>query len=64
MEFIQTFGPFGVFFIMFALGLNLTFEKFVKVFKNPGNFIIGIICQIIILPTIGFIVILFFHLVV
>ena len=63
MEFIQTFGPFGVFFIMFALGLNLTFEKFIKVFKNPSNFILGIICQIIILPIIGFTVIHFFHLV-
>ena len=37
MEFIQTFGPFGVFFIMFALGLNRTFEKFVKVFIYKGH---------------------------
>ena len=36
MEFIQTFGPFGVFFIMFALGLNLTIETLDGLIKHNG----------------------------
>ena len=42
---------------MFALGLNLTLTNFVKVFKSFENLIIGLICQIIILPIIGLILI-------
>ena len=56
MEFVKLAGPFGVFFVMFSLGLNLTIEKFTKVFKNPNNLIVGLFCQIIILPVIGLIV--------
>ena len=63
MQFIQNFGPFGVFFIMFALGLNLSIEKFLLVFKKPLNFLIGALCQIVILPIIGFTVINFFSLI-
>ena len=57
MEFVKLVGPAGVFFIMFALGLNLTLRNFVKVFKSFENLIIGLICQIIILPIIGLILI-------
>ena len=57
MEFVKLVGPFGVFFIMFALGLNLSIKRFFRVFKNPKNFIVGVICQIAILPIIGLIVI-------
>ncbi len=57
MEFIKLVGPFGVFFIMFALGLNLNINRFVRVFSRPRNFIIGILCQVIILPIIGLVVI-------
>ena len=56
MEFVKLVGPFGVFFIMFALGLNLSIKRFLRVFKNPKNFIVGVICQIAILPIIGLIV--------
>ena len=57
MEFVKLVGPAGVFFIMFALGLNLTIRNFVKVFKSFENLIVGLICQIIILPVIGLILI-------
>ncbi len=57
MEFVKLVGPFGVFFIMFALGLNLSIKRFFRVFKNPKNFIVGLLCQIVILPIIGLIVI-------
>ncbi len=60
MEFVKLVGPVGVFFIMFALGLNLSIDKFKVVIKNFKTLIIGLICQIIVLPIIGLIIILLF----
>ena len=60
MEFVKLVGPFGVFFIMFALGLNLSIKRFLDVFKKPKNFIVGILCQLLILPMIGLMVISYF----
>ena len=57
MEFVKLVGPAGVFFIMFALGTNLSIDSFTKVFKNPKNFIVGIFCQSIVLPLIGLVII-------
>ena len=57
MEFVKLVGPAGVFFIMFALGLNLSIKKFLKVLKNYKTLLMGLICQIIILPIIGLIAI-------
>tara|TARA_B100001121_G_scaffold308473_1_gene332553 strand:+ start:331 stop:1173 length:843 start_codon:yes stop_codon:yes gene_type:complete len=57
MEFVKLVGPFGVFFIMFALGLNLNIKRFINIFKYPKNFIVGFICQTIILPFIALIII-------
>ena len=50
MEFVKLAGPVGVFFIMFALGLNLSVNKFISVIKNLKVLITGLICQIIVLP--------------
>ncbi len=62
MEFVKLVGPAGVFFIMFALGLNLSINKFAAVFKNYKSLIIGLICQIIALPVIGLVLINFIDL--
>ena len=59
MEFVKLVGPAGVFFIMFALGLNLSLRDFVFVFRKPSNFFMGILCQSIILPIIGLLLISF-----
>ena len=58
MEFVKLVGPLGIFFIMFALGLNLSVKKFISVFRNFKVLITGLICQIIVLPIIGLIIIL------
>ena len=42
MEFVKLVGPFGVFFIMFALGLNLNIKRFLRVFSKPKDFILGL----------------------
>jgi BASS family bile acid:Na+ symporter len=43
---------------MFGLGLGLTKNDFLRVLKNPKDFILGSICQLIILPVIAFVLIL------
>ena len=53
MEFVKLVGPFGVFFIMFALGLNLSIKRFLRVFSRPKNFIVGLMCQVFVLPIIA-----------
>ena len=57
MEFVKLVGPAGVFFIMFALGLNLSLRDFLLVFRKPVNFLMGMICQALLLPIIGLILI-------
>ena len=58
MEFVKLVGPMGIFFIMFTLGLKLSFEDFSNILKKPSNLIIGLSCQMIILPLIGVLMIL------
>ena len=40
--------------IMFGMGLSLTLNDFKRVFKFPKAIVIGLCCQILILPLIGF----------
>ena len=49
--------PLALAFIMFALGLGLTGADFLRVVKQPKDFFVGTISQIILLPTIAFILI-------
>ena len=49
--------PLALAFIMFALGLGLTTSDFIRVIKQPKDFFIGAICQILLLPIIAFILV-------
>ena len=51
------FLPLALAFIMFALGLGLTGADFLRVLKQPKDFLVGAISQIILLPIIAFILI-------
>jgi len=51
------FLPLALAFIMFALGSGLTGADFLRVLKQPKDFFIGAISQIILLPIIAFILI-------
>ena len=51
------FLPLALAFIMFALGLGLTGSDFLRVIKQPKDFFVGAISQIILLPVIAFILI-------
>jgi BASS family bile acid:Na+ symporter len=49
--------PLALAFIMFALGLGLTGEDFLRVARQPRDFFVGAFSQIIILPIIAFILV-------
>ena len=51
------FLPLALAFIMFSLGLGLTGADFTRVAKQPKDFFVGLICQIILLPIVAFILI-------
>ena len=49
--------PISLAFIMFGLGLGLTGGDFMRVLKQPRDFFVGAISQIILLPVIAFMLI-------
>ncbi len=51
------FLPIALAFIMFVLGLGLTGADFLRVLKQPKDFFVGAISQIILLPIIAFILV-------
>ena len=54
---IDVFLPLALAFIMFALGLGLTGNDFLRVVKQPRDFFVGAFSQIILLPIIAFILV-------
>ena len=53
----DVFLPLALAFIMFALGLGLTGHDFMRVARQPRDFLIGAISQIILLPIIALILV-------
>ena len=51
------FLPLALAFIMFSLGLGLTGTDFLRVVKQPKDFFVGAISQIILLPIVAFILV-------
>ena len=49
--------PLALAFIMFSLGLGLTGGDFLRITKQPKDFFVGLISQIILLPLIAFILV-------
>ena len=49
--------PLALAFIMFSLGLGLTRLDFLRVVKQPKDFFVGLISQIVLLPLIAFIIV-------
>ena len=52
------FLPLALAFIMFTLGLGLTGKDFLRVIKQPRDFFVGAISQIILLPIIAFLLVM------
>ena len=57
MEIATSIAPFCLAIIMFGLGLGLTTSDFTRVLRNPKDFTVGFLCQVVLLPIVAFILI-------
>ena len=62
MEVVTKIAPIALALIMLALGLGLTGQDFLRVARQPKDFLVGLICQLILLPIIAFLLLKIFSL--
>ena len=60
MELVKIAGPLILAFIMFSLGIGLTFANFKRILVQPKDFFVGAISQIIFFPLVALILALLF----
>ena len=58
MEIVTKIAPIALALIMLGLGLGLAIKDFKRVLTTPKDFLVGIICQLILLPIIAYLIIL------
>jgi len=58
MGIVTTIAPIALALIMLGLGASLTVNDFTRVFQNPKDFFIGIVCQLLLLPVVAYILII------
>ena len=58
MEIVTTIAPIALALIMLGLGASLTVKDFTRVFNHPKEFFVGLICQLVVLPVIGYLLII------
>ena len=58
MGIVTTIAPFALALIMLALGASLTVNDFTRVVKNPKEFLVGLVCQLVVLPIVGYLLII------
>jgi len=61
MEIVTKIAPISLALIMLGLGMSLTLQDFHRVVRYPKDFIVGLICQMILLPIIAFFLIKIFN---
>ena len=61
MEIVTKIAPFCLALIMLGLGMGLTMQDFGRVVKQPKDFLVGFICQMILLPIVAFVLIKIFN---
>ena len=54
MEIVTKIAPIALALMMLGLGTSLTINSFTRVIKNPKDFLVGLICQLILLPIVAF----------
>ena len=57
MEIATKIAPIALALIMLGLGMSLTIQDFLRVIKIPKDFLVGFICQLILLPIVAFLLI-------
>jgi len=58
MEIVTKIAPIALALIMLGLGLGLSIKDFTRILRNPNDFIVGFICQLILLPVVAYMLIL------
>jgi len=58
MEIVTKIAPLALALIMLGLGLGLTTKDFLRVISHPRDFLVGFLCQLIILPIVAYILVL------
>ena len=53
MEIVTKIAPIVLAIIMLGLGLGLSIKDFTRILRNPGDFFVGFISQLVILPIIA-----------
>ena len=53
MEIATKIAPIVLALIMLGLGLGLSIRDFTRILRNPGDFFVGFICQLVILPIVA-----------
>jgi len=53
MEIATKLAPIGLALIMLGLGMSLTIQDFIRITKIPKDFLVGFICQLVLLPIIA-----------
>ena len=54
MEIVTKIAPIVLAIIMLCLGLGLSVKDFTRVARNPKDFFVGFVCQLILLPIVAF----------
>ena len=62
MEIVTKIAPIALALIMLGLGLGLSIKDFTRVITNPKDFLVGIVCQLILLPIVAYILVLILRL--
>ena len=57
MEIATKIAPLALALIMLGLGMSLTIQDFLRVLKVPRDFLVGFVCQLILLPIVAFLLI-------
>jgi bile acid:Na+ symporter, BASS family len=54
MQIVTTIAPIALALLMLGLGASLKIQDFLKILKNPKDFFVGFVCQLIILPLVAY----------
>jgi len=54
VEIVTKIAPIALALIMLGLGLGLSVKDFTRVTRNPKDFFVGFVCQLILLPLVAF----------
>ena len=53
MEIVTKIAPIVLAIIMLGLGLGLSIKDFTRILRNPSDFFVGFICQLVVLPIVA-----------